>query len=308
MVRYSQKLLVSFFSALFLAGCGTFEQLVDVPVKPAEAVVDEYDISLFQNSIHLFSPVSVGERAERLKLEQRIENLFVLVDELPTSDSYRTIPLDIYQREIFRRLNRTIPRLPLRGGAWKLGGEGVPKQFGSYQPTAIENNLDRGESLPYVGTSNLAVAIDRVADLASPLTGRSAILLISTWDRMDKGALEAVARFRQRGLSQQGFRVIPSVDPWKGSNNPYCVFVIGTGNSLSRSLVESADTCGAAEASDKIMQPRDMAHFVEKVLYMGPADTDQDGVYDYKDKCPGTPADRLIGFDGCARFAADTGL
>jgi hypothetical protein len=40
------------------------------------------------------------------------------------------------------------------------------------------------------------------------------------------------------------------------------------------------------------------------MFFYGPADTDNDGIYDYRDKCPNTEKGRLVRFDGCKRFSA----
>lgn len=299
---HSFKLLAIFTLSAWLSGCGSMETILDVPKLSGSAVVKEYDVSLFSNSIHLFTPVAVGTRVDELKLQRRIENLIVLIDPGSSSSAYRGIPQEVYQREVFRRFNRSIPRLALNGGVWRVGGDSPPSKLGSYQTQQIEKNLDSGNSLPLIGDETLVGSINIATDLASAMRGRTALLLVTNWGNISKDVEDAVARFYQRGETEVGFRIIPGVEEWQGSVSPYCFYAIGTGDSMSRSTLEKLDRCGMSVASDRVMQPRDMAHFVETLLFMGPADTDADGVYDYKDKCPDTPADRLIDFDGCLRF------
>jgi hypothetical protein len=51
-----------------------------------------------------------------------------------------------------------------------------------------------------------------------------------------------------------------------------------------------------------------MTHFVQRVLYKGPADSDGDGIYDYLDGCPNTSIGRIVDYFGCLRFAASEGV
>ena len=296
------KFLLALSMSLFLAGCGAMEPLVSVPKKSFSATIQPYDLGLYDAPIHLFNPVALTEKAESQQLIPRIDNLIVLIDGARTDSEYRGVPETIYQREVFRRFNRSMPRQQLRGGAWQVGGETPVTTVTSYLPTQIEANLNKGEALPWIGASTLADSIEIVSDLSSRLNGRTALVIIARWDLHTDEVQSAIKRFYQRGESESGFKIVPTVQGWRGGDKPYCVYGIGTGNSLSRSILDSADMCGASVASDRVMQPREMSHFVETILYLGPADSDQDGVHDYKDKCPSTELGRLIGFDGCARF------
>lgn len=301
----SSKVILAFIFASVLTGCGTLEPVLDVPERPFSATIDPYDLSLFDESIHLFEPVGLNDRIAEYKLVQRVDNLIVLADTPNPRSTYRGIPEAVYQREVLRRFHRTLPRVALGGGAWNIGSGESDTDFTSYMPMQIETSLDQGESLQSIGSSNLADAISRATDIASGLRGRTALLLITSWEKFDTPAIEAVERFYQRGTTQEGFKIIPEIDQWQGSTSPYCVYAIGIGNSMARSLLEGVDRCGQTTASDNVMQPRDMAHFVEQMLFIGPADSDQDGIYDYKDNCPDTPLGQLIGFDGCAKFKLD---
>lgn len=287
-----------------LAGCSSMERLVDVPTKSSATRVDSYQIETHKRSLHLFEPVSVGEIAERQKLQPRLENLLVLVDDATAEGLYRGIPKGIYLYEIFRRFNSTMPHIPLTGGAFRLGvgtaGSLVAKP---YLPLHIQHDLDNQIPLEEVGSSELVDGIDKMTELASTLKGRVGLVILTDWINLGEEELEAIARFRQRGESQVGFNVLPDLAPWAGSENPFCVFAIGVGNSLSRTKFDQVDTCGFSAAADKIAQPRDMAYFVQKMFYTTPLDSDYDGIYDYKDQCPNTPKDRLIDEQGCLRFS-----
>ena len=297
-----QKFITMIVVSFLLHGCSSMESLLDTPKFNGSATIDEYDISLFENSIHLFTPVALEQRASDLKLQRRIENLIVLVDPPPQDALYRGVPESVYQREVLRRFNRTMPWVNLNGGIWQLGGSKPASIIGHYRPDLIETALDKGDELPFIGSSSLSKGIDITADMAASMKGRTALVMLTHWGNINKDVEESIARFYQRGETEVGFRLIPTVENWQGSTSPYCVFSIGTGDSMSRSLLEDLDRCGDSQASDRIMQPRDMAHFVENIVFMGPMDSDNDGIYDFNDKCPDTPDGQIIKFDGCEQF------
>lgn len=288
---------------LLLVGCSSMERLVDVPTKSSSTRVEAYELETHKRSVHLFEPVSVDQIAERMRLQTRLENLLVLVDDPSAESLYRGIPKDIYLYEIFRRFNLTMPHIPLTGGVFRLEKGTVSLVAKPYLPLHIQHDLDNRVPLEMVGSSDLAAGIDSMTELASTLKGRVGLLIITDWGNLGDDELEAVARFRQRGASRVGFNVLPDPAPWAGSENPFCVFAIGVGNSLSRTKFDQVDSCGFSAAADKIAQPRDMAYFVQKMFYTTPLDSDEDGIYDYKDQCPNTPKDRLIDENGCLRFS-----
>lgn len=284
------------------AGCSSMESIVSVPKKQSSATVAPYELETFQQSVHLFDPVPLTDKVTLMKLQRRLDNLLVIVDDRGVAETYRDVPVAVYTREIFRRFNRTIPRIDLRGNAWRLGDKGEGMAAQAYQPIFIEQRLNEGESLPSIGSEDLSEAIDIAGDYAGELKGRTGLLLITDWNKIDIDVIESIQRFRQRGLFRQGFKVIPDVDQWSSVAGPYCVFSVGVGNSLSRTRLDQVDQCGFSSAADKIAQPRDMAHFVERLLFTVPADSDGDGIYDFQDECGSTPSGRIVNKRGCLRF------
>jgi len=277
---------------------------MDMPLAEY-SVVEDYAVEPYSVGVHLFDPVVVSSRVEEQLLTQRINNLFVLVDGGAKSDTYRGIPISLFGREMYRRFNRTLPHMPLHGGAWRLSDEPETTLRGGYSAVRIEEGLDRGERLPSIGTSDLATAIDRVADYASEKKGSTALLLVGDNRQMDREVEEAILRFRQQGEFNAGFTVFPEVRSWNSASAMNCFYAINLTAKFSDSLVDDVDSCGFSVAADKVAQPRDMAHFVERVFYSSPMDSDGDGVYDYLDRCPDTSRDRIVDSDGCLRFGGD---
>jgi len=291
---------------VLLTGCGGIERLPDVPKDLTLSKVQPYSLDTHQRSIHRFEPVSVNERVHELMLQPRIENLLVLYIDPEVEAEYRGIPKKVYAQEIFRRFNLTIPRTPLQGGAWTLGPneEGTPKR--AYQSLHLQHELDKEFLLPQIGAESIAGAIDRLSDHASALRGRTGLLLLLDWGQIDRSVIDAIARFRQRGEYGRGFEVVPEVNHWQSEAARTCVFAIGLGNAYSRTLLDQVDSCGVSVSADQIAQPRDMAHFVEEMLFIGPADSDGDGIFDYMDKCADTAEGRLIDQYGCLRFGGES--
>jgi len=297
------KVVFIIFCILMLSACSSMEAVLKVPTETSSLGVEEFDIQTSKRSIHLFSPARLDREAKEQLLEKRVDNLFVILDINESKTTYRDIPINIYAREIFRRFNRTIPHTKLFGGVWRLGTELPVLRIRPYQPTVIENELDIGETLPSIGSTDLAEAIDNIAKISNQHPGKNALLLVTSWSQIDDDVVDSVKRFRQYGEANAGFSVIPAKSNWNSHGSGNCVFTIGIGNSLSRSRLDEADLCGTSVAGDKIAQPRDMEAFVRKMFYLAPRDTDGDGIFDYVDECPHTELGRVVSRRGCPRFA-----
>jgi len=296
---------VLFLAVLALTGCSSMERLVDSPEKQSSTQAGDYELELYKRSVHLFEPVSVDDIAASERLQPRLDNLFVLVDDGDDSELYRGVPKQVYVYEIFRRFNLSMPHLNLRGGAFRLYEDKDELRVGPYLSREIQHKIDSNRPLTSLGTKNLAEGIEKITELAVTARGRTGLVIFTDWQNITAQEVEAVARFRQRGEALAGFNVVPQVDSWDGSENPYCIFAVGVGNAMSRSMFDQADVCGFSEAADKVAQPRDMAYFVRKILYTTPLDSDGDGIYDYQDQCPDTPPGRIIDSLGCLRFEAE---
>ncbi len=299
-----------------LAGCGTLEQLVEVPIKPESARVEDYNTKLHRRSIRVFHPLPLDRRVSELRLEPRIDHLFLLVDQSSAlSKEYRGVEVRLLAREMMRRFVRTMPNQTY-SGAFLISGQGSGHLRGrdlrltNYTSGEVEGALDASGATNRIQASSLSAAVDRLTQLISRTKGRSAVVLVSSWSRISKEVEEAVVRLRQRTHLAEGSATVgagPENTSWQGSSSGVCFYALGVGHHLSRTRLETVDSCGYSVAADKVAQPRDMAHFVQRVLYKGPADSDGDGIYDYRDRCPKTPASRIVDYSGCPRFAVDEG-
>lgn len=277
------------------------EHVLDLP-KSSSRQVDDYQIEPYSVGIHLFDPTNVARKVDEMKMQQTVSNLYVLVGVSNDDREYRGIPISLYAREIFRRFNRSLPQLPLQGGAWQLGIDPADIRAGGYIGVRIEHQLDRSNLLPSIGALDLAAGIDRITDLSADAKGKSALLVISDFRVRDNAVEEALDRFRQFGEFKSGFSVLPDIDTWRSEASGHCVFSINLTAKFSDAFFDTIDGCGFSVAADKVAQPQHMAHFVRRVFYSPPKDTDDDGIYDYLDKCPNEGQGRIVDSIGCPRF------
>jgi hypothetical protein len=305
-LRTIKQITIVLGLVFFLQACSSMEALVEVPTQSRSAAVEGYDIELHQRSIQLYDPIDLERRAVDLKLDRRVDNLYLLLDQSGALDeTYRDVNLKHYAQEITRRLLRTLPAHQLGGGLWVIDSRSsVEAPISSvFNSGTYDAELSDSGALAPVGTAELSQAIDRLNRQISQQKGRSALLVLTRWDRIDRSVVEAIMRLRQHRIFDSGVETSGQLDSRRGSGSQgVCVYTLGVGNRLSRTQIDDTDSCGFSQAADKVAQPRDMAHFIERMLFIGPADTDNDGIYDYLDQCAATPVQRIVNAQGCPVF------
>lgn len=293
-----------------LQACASTEHLVEAQYHGGTATIAPYDTSLHKRSIHIFDPVDLQPKIVNQQLQQKIDHLFVLIDSSTAMDEeYRDLSKRQYAEEVLRRFNKTLPPIELTGEVlqfsegWSLMVDRLSLPSPPYDRAAIASKLNQHQHFTPSRGATLAEALDHLTEHLGKLPGRSAIVLITQWEMIDKSVVEAVARLRQRTRFNRGITVSDKISAWNGrSGDGACLYTIGVGNELSRTRFDDVDVCGFSITADRVAQPRDMAHFVERILFSGPKDSDDDGIFDYKDACPHTPKDAIVDFHGCRRF------
>jgi len=293
--------------SLVLSACASMEQLVSVPESQSQARLEGYDLSLHQRSIHRFDPVRIAEKVNAQNLEARVANIVVLVDEDLADSEIRGVPTEIYSREIIRRFLKTVPN-----DAFDILLASVSPNNGtiagltwSRQTETGLNQLAADQPLPALIQGSLADALQALAEKLNENNGATAIVVFTEWNKIDQTVVDAISRLQQYSQGETGETITAEVESWsmKSSNAPSCVHLIGLNNYLSRTPANMV-TCGLSKAADAISQPADMAFFVERILFKGPRDSDNDGVFDYLDKCPNTSEGRIVNFSGCSKFSS----
>ena len=311
----SLKLLGLAFAVLSSVGCVSMERLVKVPAQSEMTIVENYNTELHRQSIHIFNPISLDNRVAELRLESRVEHLFFLVDQSSElSGDFRGVESRLYAREMVRRFTETMPEKTYSGALLifdqKPNTQKQALELTSYTAADLQQALLTPDSMQRIERKSLAMAMDQLSGLINQTEGSSAVILVTSWSQIDKSLERAVMRLRQRSSFVGGTQIVDSGNasiPWQGGQSGVCLYTLGVGNQLSRTRLETVDSCGYSVAANKVAQPRDMAHFVQTVLYKGPADTDGDGIYDYRDRCPDTSAGRIVNYSGCLRFATSEG-
>lgn len=318
-----KKSLLGSFKYLGLAiaiissvGCVSMERLVKVPAQPEMDIVQNYNTELHQQSIHIFNPISLDNRVAGLHLEPRVDHLFFLVDQSSAlSGEFRGVESRLYAREMVRRFTATMPEKTYSGALMiydkKTRVQQQALKLTSFTAADLEKALIAPASMQRIENKTLAMAVDQLSQLISGVKGSSAVILVTSWSQIDKTVERAVMRLRQSSSFVGGVRIVDSDQEsmsWQGGQSGICFYTLGVGNQLSRTRLETVDSCGYSVAANKVAQPRDMAHFVQTVLYKGPADSDGDGIYDYRDRCPNTSTGRIVDYSGCLRFATSEGV
>lgn len=295
----------------FLAGCSAPEMLVRQAALPGGAVVDEYDFSVHRPSVHAFDRIDLSTLVAREQRPLKVDSLLVVLDlEGLRGKRYRNIPAEVYGREIVRRWHQTLPAdAQLSGDLWVTGQASHPKNARTegprrYDVKRLEADLDQGMGVHTLEGLSLARAIDGLAAESVQHPGRLAIVLVTSWERMDIAAENAVVRLRQRHEAAQGMNVSGLAGrSWSGRPQPgQCLYAIGVGNTHSRERLYTPESCGSFAAGDAVMQPSEMASLVLGVLYGPPLDSDGDGVPNHLDLCAQTPPGRMVTSQGCLRF------
>lgn len=297
------------------AGCSMPEMLVKQDALPTGAVIPTYDFSLHQPNVHAFNRIDVSAVVAYEQRPHKIDTLLVVFDSAGLKGQrYRQIDAEVYGREIIRRMHLTIPpEAKIYGGVFvtesNAGPLKTPGDFTQhYNAVYFESALNNRVGLGQLEGKTLAAAIDQLASYSVRRNGRLGIVLITSWERMDAAAENAVIRLRQRHESVKGLNVMGMEgSAWDGRLQPgHCLYAIGIGNIHSRSRIYTPESCGSSWAGDALMQPSKMASFVIDALYGPPVDSDGDGVPNYLDLCEQTPPGRMVTSQGCLRFPSAT--
>lgn len=308
--KSSYRTLSAALLLCLLQACSSTEHLVDAEYHGDNATIAPYDTSLHKRSIHIFDPIDLQPKIVQQQLQQKVDHLFVVIDNSDAmEEEYRELSKRRYAEEILRRFNKTLPPTELTGEViqfsegWALIMESLSLPSPQYNRALVASTLNERQHFKPAKGATLAEALDHLTEHLAKLPGRSAVVLITEWQSVDRSVVEAVARMRQRTTFGKGVTVADNVTAWDGkTGDGACIYTIGVGNEMSRARFDDVDVCGFSVTADRIAQPRDMAHFVERLLFSGPKDSDGDGIYDYKDICPNTPADVIVDFHGCRRF------
>ncbi|MDA3917130.1 MAG: OmpA family protein [Deltaproteobacteria bacterium] len=278
-MRLLTRSLLTIFTFLFLFGCAS-QQLTIPSIDTKKLDADNYT-SKVDNFIILFDASSSMNHA---------------AGQSAKFDIAKTLAYGI---------NSSIPELGQTAGLRSFGHAPDLSKEKTILFYGMEKystrNLDKGidKITKAGGYSPVNLALDATADDLDGLSGDSnAVIIISDGLDMEKGVLTSARKLKAK----------------YGSSICFYPILVGDSKDGAALLQKIADIggCGFYSTADELMSYAGMADFVEMVfLDEKPAsapkapvvsakkDSDNDGVYDGDDKCPGTPAGATVNAVGC---------
>jgi OmpA-OmpF porin, OOP family len=224
----------------------------------------------------------------------KVDNFLVLFDASSSmADPYKGNPKLDLARNFVSRMNQALPDFKMNSALRKFGFV----KFFSDENTAIVSGLAPYSKKSYedalqtitraVGSSPMAIGINASSDDLKPAQGKIAMIIVSDWDELGNAPAAAAEEMKR----QFGDRIC--IYPIMVGKNPEGIKLM--------EKVSNAGLCGFVTYAEQVASEEDMAQFVEKVFFTKYiiGDSDNDGVLDNLDKCPGTPAGVKVDQDGC---------
>ncbi len=238
---------------------------------------------------------------------QKVDNFMVIID---GSGSMSGAELRS-AKDTASRMSQTIPDLKLKAGLRRFGlGD-----YGNTSPTALLYGVTSYTKEGFEGGlrklrhgnggSPLGMAIDAASEDLKSVQGNIALIVITDGQEMKNTPVNAAIKMKS------------------AYSDRLCIYTVLVGNDPEGTVVldrvAMAGKCGFATHASDLASPSDMADFVGKVFMARvvkpeppkpeppkpvvvppkPKDSDGDGVYDDKDKCPETPMGTSVNADGC---------
>jgi len=260
-------------------------------------------VSAPKTSFTPVTPVSLDRQFLSGQLAQKANTLYVLFDQSSSvADKYTGAGFSgspapsefVVEKEILRRLNRTIPAgLELTAALRNFGSLGCTNWNYTnllYGPTTYTRQgfaagLDKAKCAS--GVTPLAAAIEAAtADLGS---AKAPIALLILSD----------------GESWLGDPVVAVQDLVAKYGEKLCVYTVAVSDddtdAANLGQIAGAAKCGESLKASDLAAPQAMAGFVKTLLLteVSVVDSDGDGVPDNRDKCPGTPPGVAVDQFGC---------
>jgi OOP family OmpA-OmpF porin len=248
-----------------------------------------------QTTQPLFSP-------DTLKVDQyepKVDNFMVILDKSSSmSWKYNGQRRLTIAKDFLSAMNQTLPDMKLNGALRAFGhmasapGKPTALFYGptEYSSKGFQGGLNAIERAN--GTSPLGAAINAAGGDLKKSEGQIAVIIVSDGEDMDTTPITAAKNMKAKfGDRLCIYTVLVGDDP--------------AGETLMKQ-VAAAGGCGFSVRADEFKTSGDMGDFVKNVFLAEivtpvakPLDSDGDGVYDYLDKCPGTPVGARVNAKGC---------
>jgi len=211
-----------------------------------------------------FKPIDISSKIKQQHLQQKIDSVIILVDESSSmTQPFKGQSRQHYLKQVLQNFQNSIPI--------KLQFKQKLYMFGKGKKQNIHTKNSLASALEYAGKAIIGSK------------QRTAVLILSEWQQINQASQDAAENF------------------FININPSPCLHMIGIGNIHQDRRLFANNRCANAISAEQLSTPENMAAFVEKVFFMGPADNDEDGIYDYQDRCPKTLPGTIINWQGCPR-------
>ncbi|NOY67930.1 MAG: OmpA family protein [Deltaproteobacteria bacterium] len=195
-------------------------------------------------------------------------------------------------KQTITKMIETMPDLKLIGSARLCGNNSCPASQESRLIYGPEYFTKKGlnDAINSVarasGGTPMSMSIGSVKGDIASLSGPSAMIVVSDGVRVKQEAVDAVKKLK----AAYGDK-LTCYTVWVGDD--------ADGKKVLDEMAVAGGSKGAYSASDLLAGTGGMPPFVETVFLKQVIDSDKDGVSDYLDKCPGTPAGIKVDMYGC---------
>ncbi len=266
-------------------------------------------ISFAGQAAAAFRAVDLNGKIRSGDYTRKVDNFLVILDASGSMDSQSSgaalagsSGLNKFEagKEILKRMNQTIPKLPINGGLRSFGFNSclswndtvLNSRMTQYTQSGFQNGLDSQSCAS--GGSAMNMALDHAVDDLASAKGNIAVFVVSD----GKTGAARTLPYAQYLKEQYGDRL--------------CIYSIwvGDGEQGKQLMEEIANIggCGSFVSATNIASAQNMGNFVESAfLQKGPGrpkpkvigDGDGDGVLDDRDLCPKTYKGIRVNEIGC---------
>ncbi len=232
-----------------------------------------------------------------------VDNFLVIIDASGSMDkNYKGNKKFAIAKAVVQRMNETLPEMGQECGLRFFGHAGKTEKatellygMNTYSTDQFAKGLSTLKGA--YGESPLDIALNAAERDFSSLSGTKALIIIT--DAKDLKSAQSNVLAAARALK-------------KKFGSSLCIYPVLVGNDAKGTLlmkkIAEIGGCGFFSNAGDIMTSNGMAKYVDDVFlaakhqtapvktYM---DSDHDGVYDYMDKCPGTPENVSVDDRGC---------
>ena len=260
--------LVGLLLSIQISGCASYSKarvILSDPSQPPQRS-DDYRNKPAQLA---FKAIDISSKIKQQHLQQKVDSVIILVDE--SSSMTRPFKGQVqqgksrqhYLKQILQNFQNSIP---------------VNLQF--KQKLIM---FGKGNKQNIHTKDSLAAALEYAGKTIMGSKQQTAVLILSEWQQINQASQDAAENL------------------FTNINSSPCLHMIGIGNIHQDRRLFANNRCANAISAEQLSTPENMAAFVEQVFFMGPADNDEDGIYDYQDLCPNTLPGTIINWQGCPR-------